>query len=163
MRPVVGRRRVAVGDELDLGSVAEHVRRGVAEVTAEAAVDPRADRRLGREHEALAVELDRPQGVEPELGGLRVDDASQLAADLLPDVGELRGVGRRDRPLRRGAATAGEEGPGGPGATALGTPSEDRSIGSEVAWTDYRVVPARSEDPRAAGSDPASGLPCAPP
>ena len=164
VRSWAGAVAVAVGDELDLGSVAEHVRRGVAEVTAEAAVDPRADRRLGREHERARRRARRGRsGVEPELGGLRVDDASQLAADLLPDVGELRGVGRRDRPLRRGAATAGEEGPGGPGATALGTPSEDRSIGSEVAWTDRRVVPARSEDPRAAGSDPASGLPCAPP
>jgi hypothetical protein len=45
---------------IDLGAVAEDVRRRVAEMPAEAAVDPRADRGVGREHQALAVELDRP-------------------------------------------------------------------------------------------------------
>ena len=102
-RPGAGQRRpawagaagVAVGDELDLGSVAEHVAAASpAGDGRSGSATQRADRRLGREHEALAVELDRPQRGEPELGGLRVDDASQLAADLRPRRGRAAGGGQ---------------------------------------------------------------------
>jgi hypothetical protein len=114
----------------------------------EARLDPVAQGRVGGEDEAPVLERERFQRVEPQLGEMVIDDAAQLGADLGPDVGELRVMSRRDRPLRKVGTAMGGGAVDGPRSDA-GAPWRDRSIGLWAGGPYPASLPARSEDPRA--------------